>query len=110
MGRDQRGDELWKRNVRLCCIHEVRWRGCGARLIGLQGRRYKLWWPGNQEGYGGVDVLVREELYKKVNEVRRVNDRVIFFLYFRLIPKKLMSSYTGMEEFEKTNTTTKRKM
>ena len=32
------------------------------------------------------------------------------FFSFRLIPKKLMSSYTGMEECEKTNTTTKRKM
>ena len=35
-----------------------------------------------------------------------------FFLSFlkRLIPKKLMSSYTGMEECQKTNTITKRKM
>ena len=33
-----------------------------------------------------------------------------FFLSFRLIPKKLMSSYTGMEECRKKNTTTKRKM
>ena len=33
-----------------------------------------------------------------------------FFLSFRLIPKKLMSSYTGMEECEKTNTTTKIKI
>ena len=32
------------------------------------------------------------------------------FLSFRLIPKKPMSSYTGMEECKKTNTTTKRKM
>ena len=32
------------------------------------------------------------------------------FLSFRLIPKKLMSSYAGMEECQKTNTTTKRKM
>ena len=33
-----------------------------------------------------------------------------FFFSFRLIPKKLMSSYTGMEECQKTNTNTKRKM
>ena len=37
-------DELSKKNVGLCCLQEVRWRGCGARLIGLQGMRYKLWW------------------------------------------------------------------
>ena len=46
-------DELWKRNVDLCCLLDVRWRGCGARLIGLQGRKYKLWWSGNQEGHVG---------------------------------------------------------
>ena len=31
-------EELWKRNVDLCCLQEVRWRGCLARLIGEQGR------------------------------------------------------------------------
>ena len=31
-----------------------------GRLIGLQGRRHKLWWSGNQEGYGGVGVLVKK--------------------------------------------------
>ena len=55
----------------------MRWRGCWARLIGLQGRRYKLWWSGNQEGCGGVGVMVKEELYDKVVEVTRVNDRVM---------------------------------
>ena len=45
----------------------MRWRRCGATLLlGLQGTRYKLWWSGNQEGHGGVDVLVKKELYDKV--------------------------------------------
>ena len=39
-------DVLWKRNVDLCCLPEVGWIGCGARLIGLQGRRYQLWLSG----------------------------------------------------------------
>ena len=56
-------EELWKRNVYLCCLQEVRLRGCGARLISLHGRKYKLWWSGNQEAYGGVGMLVKEELY-----------------------------------------------
>ena len=43
-------DKLWNRNVDLCCLQEVRLRRCGARIIGLQGRRYKLWWSGNEEG------------------------------------------------------------
>ena len=53
-------EELWMRNVDLCCLQVVRWRGCGARLIGLLGRKYRLWWSGNKEGYGGVGVLVKK--------------------------------------------------
>ena len=34
-------------------------------------------WPGNQEGHGWVGVLVKEELYDEVIEVRRLNDRVM---------------------------------
>ena len=73
----ERGDELWKRNVDMCCIQEVRWRGRGARLIGVQGRRYKLWWSGNKEGCSGLGVLAKEKLYDKVAEVRRVSVRVM---------------------------------
>ena len=36
-----------------------------------------MWWSGNQEGHGGVGVLVKEGLYDKVVDVRRVNDRVM---------------------------------
>ena len=43
-------------------------------IIGLHGRRYKLRWSLNQEEDG---VLVKEELYDKDIEVRRLNDRVI---------------------------------
>ena len=37
--------------------------------VGLQGRRHKLWWSGNQEGFVGVGEVVKEELYDKVVEV-----------------------------------------
>ena len=30
-------DELWKRNVDLCCLQEMKWRGLGARLMGVAG-------------------------------------------------------------------------
>ena len=36
-----------------------------------------MWWSGNQKGHGGVGVLVKEELYYKIVEVRRVDDRVV---------------------------------
>ena len=70
-------EELRKRRVDVCCVQEVRWRGQGARMIGVEGRRYKLWWSGNCDGFGGVGVLVKEELCEKVVEVRRKSDRVM---------------------------------
>ena len=46
-------------------------------MMGVKGRRYKLWWSGNCKGIGGVGVLVKEELCEKVVEVRRKSDRVM---------------------------------
>ena len=57
--------------VVVCCLQEVRWRGEGARFFGVKGRRYKLWWCGNDDKIGGVGVLVKEELCEKMVEVRR---------------------------------------
>ena len=45
-------------------------------MLGVKGRRYKLWWSGKGDGVGGVRVMV-EELCEKVVEVRRVSDRVM---------------------------------
>ena len=44
--------ELRKRRVDVCCIQEVRWKGQGARFVGTLGRRYKLWWSGNDTESG----------------------------------------------------------
>ena len=70
-------EELRKRKVDVCCLQEVRWRGQGARFMGVKGRRYKLWWSGNEDGTGGVGVLVKEELCEKVVFVGRRSDRVM---------------------------------
>ena len=37
-------EELRKRMIDVCCLQEVRWRGQGARMLGMKGGRYKLWW------------------------------------------------------------------
>ena len=68
-------EELRKQKVDACCLQEVRWRGEGAHLFGVKGRRYKLWWCGNDK-IGGVGILVKEELCEEVVEVRRC-DRVM---------------------------------
>ena len=41
--------KLRKRAVDMCCLQEVRCRGQGARFAGIRGRRYKLWWSGNND-------------------------------------------------------------
>ena len=66
-----------KRKVDVCCIQEVRWKGQGARFVGTWGRRYKLWWSGNDAGFRGVGILVKKEISGNVVEVRRKSDRVM---------------------------------
>ena len=55
----------------------TRWRGQGARFVGVKGRRYKLWWSGKNDGIRGVGILVKEELCEKVVKVRRKSNRVL---------------------------------
>ena len=35
-------EQLRKRDVDMCCLWQVRWKGQGARFVGCKGRRYKL--------------------------------------------------------------------
>ena len=46
----------------MCCLQEVRWRGHGAGMLGMKGRRYWLKCSGKEDGVGIVGVLVKEEL------------------------------------------------
>ena len=64
-------EQLRKREVDMCCLQKVRWRGQGARFVGCRGRRYMLWWSGNNDGIGSIEILVKEELCEKVVEVQR---------------------------------------
>ena len=45
--------------------------------MGTLGQMYKLWWSGNDAGFGGVGILVKEEISGNVVEVRRKSDRVM---------------------------------
>ena len=33
-------EELGKMMIDVCCLQEMRWRGQGARMLGMKGRRY----------------------------------------------------------------------
>ena len=59
----------------------VCWRGQGARMLGMKGSRYKLWWSGKGDGVGGVGIKV-EELCEKVVEIIMVSDRVMTVVVF----------------------------
>ena len=61
----------------MCCLQEVRWRGQGARMLGLKGRKYKLWLSEKADGVCGVGVMVKEELCGKLVEVRMASGRVM---------------------------------
>ena len=52
----------------MCCLQEVRWRGQGARMLGM-----KLWWSEKGDRVGGVGVIVKEELCELV-DVGRLSD------------------------------------
>ena len=69
--------ELVRREVGICCIQEVRWRRMGSKSVGSSGRRFKLWWSGNEDKIGGVGILVREDLRMNVVEINRISDRVM---------------------------------
>ena len=40
------------------CLHEVRWIEHGSMMLGLKGRRFRLWWSKN--GHGVIDVEAKE--------------------------------------------------
>ena len=67
-------EELRKRMIDVCCLQEVRWRGQGARMLGMEDRRHKLWWYGKGDDVCGVGFMAKEELCEKVVDVRRVSD------------------------------------
>ena len=66
-----------RRNIDICCLQEVRWRGAGMRTITGKDTQYKLFWIGNQEGNGGVGAMLAEKWIQKVIHVNRVNDRLM---------------------------------
>ena len=59
----------------------------------MRGRRYNLLWSGRGDGVGGVGAMVKEELFEKVVEVRRVSDRVMTVVVFEMDVLRLICGY-----------------
>ena len=61
-------------------------------MLGMKGRRYKLWWSGKGDGIGGVGIMVKEVLCEEVLEVRRVSDDCCFSIQEGVL--RLICGYT----------------
>ena len=98
-------ETITRRNVDLCCVQEVRWRGASARHITGKDSRYKFFWVGNNQGTSGVGVLLAEKWVDKVYDIKRVSDRIMLIkLLVGEAVLTVLSVYapqTGLEESTK---------
>ena len=58
----------------MCCMQEVSWKGQGSHFVGTSGRRYEMWWSGNDAGSVGIGILVKDKISENVMEVERKSD------------------------------------
>ena len=95
---------LRKRNVKIGCLQETRWRGNSAREIG---EGYKLFYAGESSGRNGVGVVVDSDLRDSVVDVRRSSSRLMMLkIVWKGVKVNVISAYApqvglGKDEKEK---------
>ena len=98
-------ETITRRNIDLCCVQEVRWRGASARHITGKNSRYKFFWVGNNQGISGVGVLLAEKWVDKGYDIKRVSGRIMLIkLLVGEVVLTVLSVYapqTGLEESTK---------
>ena len=67
-------DMMERRNVDILCLQETKWKGSKARKIG---GGCKLFYNGADGRKNGIGIVVRQELFESVLEVKRVSDRLM---------------------------------
>ena len=50
----------------MCCLPEVRLRGEGARMLGIEGMRYELWWSGKLDPVMAVVLIFEEDVLRLI--------------------------------------------
>ena len=70
-------ETIARKNIDLCCVQEVRWRGASTRFIKGKDSRYKFFWIGNAKGTGGVGILLAEKWVENVHDIKRISDRIM---------------------------------
>ena len=53
-----------RRGVDLCCLQETRWKKDGVKQIVRKYSRFKMFWSGNDNGTGGVGILLAEDWWE----------------------------------------------
>ena len=66
---------MFRRNVSVAGLQEVRYKNQGTKMIRGGDGVYKFYWNGESSGHGGVGIMVRMDLVSYVIEVRRVTTR-----------------------------------
>ena len=74
-------------HIDVYCVQESRWKGYIARLISVNGFKFKFIWSRVNSGFGGVCVLHNENWIDKVISIVKLNHHIksIHFLVGKLI-------------------------
>ena len=67
-------DVMQRRNIKILCIQETKWKGNSARKIG---EGYKVYYAGESTKKNGVGIILHPDVQEQVTEVKRVNDRLM---------------------------------
>jgi len=61
----------------VCCVHETRWTGSGARVMGKGVSRYKFFRQGCKDSNAGVVFLISGRWIDRIVDVKRVNKHIM---------------------------------
>ena len=67
-------DVMQRRNIKILCIQETKWKGNSARKIG---EGYKVYYAGENRRRNGIGIILHPELQESVTEVIRISDRLM---------------------------------
>lgn len=103
-GRSQElAETLKRRNINICCIQELRWKGSKSRDLGLG---YQLVYHGSNNTQNGVGIVLNNQLKDRILNIQRKSDRLIA-LKLAMDSQKIMNiicayaPQTGCKEQEK---------
>ena len=86
-------ETISRRNIDICCLQEVRWKGVGTKLLTGKDSHYKLFWVGYKEGNSGIGLLLAEKWIDKVIHINGVNERLMLLKI--LIGKQVFSAISA---------------